>query len=117
MDERRQDLRGEVAFEIKYQTAQEFLSAYSGNISGGGIFIRTEEPLPLNHEVRIRFTLPGMNHQFDCRGIIVWANPSSRQSFLPSGMGIKFVDMDEAARKLINEFVQKSAGPGGQHRP
>jgi len=117
MEERRQDLRGEVAFEVHYGSIQEFLSAYSGNISGGGIFIRTQEPLPLNHEVRIRFTLPGVTHQFDCRGIVVWANPLPKQSFLPTGMGVKFVDMDAAAKNLIDEFVQKSSGPGGQHRP
>lgn len=117
MEERRQDLRGEVAFELHFRSAPEFLSAYSGNISGGGIFIRTQEPLPLNHAIRLRFTLPGVNHQFDCHGIVVWANPSPKKSFLPAGMGVKFVDMDAEAKKLIDEFIKKAAAPGGPARP
>ncbi len=117
MEEHRQDLRGEVAFEVHYRSAQEFLSAYSANISGGGIFIRTQEPLPLNHAVRMRFTLPGVNHQFDCHGIVVWANPSPTKSFLPAGMGIKFVDLATEARKLIQDYVTRNTGPGASHRP
>ena len=117
MEEHRQDLRGEVAFEVHYRSAQEFLSAFSANISGGGIFIRTQEPLPLNHAVRMRFTLPGVNYHFDCHGIVVWANPSPTKSFLPAGMGIKFVNLVGESKKLIEEFVAKHAGQGAQHKP
>ena len=46
MGELRQDLRREVAFEVHYRSAQDFRSAYAANISGGGIFIRTQQPPP-----------------------------------------------------------------------
>ena len=44
------------------------------NISGGGIFVRTQHPLALNQVVRVRFTLPGITHKFECNGTVVWAN-------------------------------------------
>jgi len=105
--ERRQELpRTEVEVEVQYQTEQEFLSAYSRNISGGGIFVWTPQPLPPNHAVRLRFSLPGIAHRFEVSGIVVWSNPGSGRSFLPSGMGIKFVDLDPRCREFIDEFVK-----------
>jgi len=111
MQERREEPRVEVDIEVRYRTAQEFLSAYSRNISGGGIFVRTPQPLPLNHGVRLRFTLPGIVHRFEVSGIVVWSNPGSSRSSLPSGMGIKLVDLDPHSRELIAEFI-KAQSPG-----
>ena len=106
MAERREEPRAEVDIEVRYRTAQEFLSAYSQNISGGGIFVRAAHPLPLNHSVRLRFTLPGIPHRFEVNGIVVWSNPGLSRNSLPSGMGIKLVDLDPHSRELITEFVK-----------
>ena len=117
MPERREDPRIEVDIEVRYRTAQEFLSAYSRNISGGGIFVRTAQPLPLNRGVRLRFTLPGIPHRFDVSGIVVWSNPGSGRSSLPSGMGIKMVNLDAQSRQLIADFVRgKSATPAPEKK-
>ncbi len=115
MPEQRKELRTEVEIEIRYRTAQEFLSVYARNISGGGIFVQTAQLLPLNHGVRLRFTLPGISHRFDLSGIVVWSNPGSKQSSLPSGMGIKFLDIDPQSRELIADFIKaKSPTPSAQ---
>ena len=60
MDERRVDERVGVEVEVRYRTIQDFLAAYSRNISGGGLFVRTAQPQPLNQQVQLRFTLPGV---------------------------------------------------------
>ena len=109
MRERRGEPRVEVDVEVRYRTAQEFLSAYTRNISGGGIFVRTQHPLGLNQVVRVRFTLPGIPHNFECNGSVVWANPASSRSALPAGMGIKLEDLDPEARTLLSEFVKTKA--------
>jgi uncharacterized protein (TIGR02266 family) len=106
MEDRREETRTEAEIEIRYRTRQEFLSAYSRNISGGGIFVRTGQPLPLNQSVRLRFTLPGISHRFDVSGIVVWSNPGSNHSALPSGMGIRLVDLDPQSKELIAGFVK-----------
>jgi uncharacterized protein (TIGR02266 family) len=113
MQERREEARVEAEIEVRYRTAQEFLSAYSLNISGGGIFVRTPEPLPLNHPVRLRFMLPGISHRFEVNGIVVWSNPGSSRSSFPSGMGIKLVDLDPHSKQLLAGFIKaKSIAPG-----
>ncbi|HEX9899910.1 MAG TPA: TIGR02266 family protein [Candidatus Methylomirabilis sp.] len=106
MRERRGEPRVEVDVEVHYRTAQEFVSAYARNVSGGGIFVRTQHPLALNQVVRVRFTLPGITHKFECNGTVVWANPPSSRSALPAGMGIKLEDLDPEARTLLSDFVR-----------
>jgi|WetSurMetagenome_2_1015567.scaffolds.fasta_scaffold288066_2 uncharacterized protein (TIGR02266 family) len=109
MEDRRQDPRidVEVEVEIHYRTLQEFVTAYTRNISGGGVFIRTPKPHELNQKVRLRFTLPGVDHRFDIPGMVVWVN-SSPQSAFPAGMGVKFVNVPPADAELIKRFVKKT---------
>jgi len=118
MPERRVEPRTEVELEVRYQTAQEFLSAYSRNISGGGIFIRTQQPLPLNREVQLRFSLPGIDRTFMVRGLVVWTNPHPSRSSFPSGMGIKFMDLDPVAKKIVAGFIgsRRTTPPPGQEQ-
>ncbi len=108
MDERRVDERAEVEVEVRYRTIQEFMTAYSRNISGGGLFIRTPEPQPLNQRVLLKFALPGLDHNFEVGGVVVWFNTSPRSSF-PAGMGIKFLEIAPEDVERISGFV-KNAG-------
>lgn len=108
MPDRRIELRAEVELEVHYRTAQEFLGAYSRNISGGGVFVRSQQPLPLNQKVLVRFTLPGITHRFEVHGVVVWASPASTRSSFPSGMGIKFMDVPAEDAKLLEGFVKQT---------
>ena len=104
--ERRVDPRADVDLEVRYRSAQEFMVAYAKNISGGGICIRTAKPLPLNSQVQLRFTLPGMPDLFEVKGLVVWTNPYGSQTAFPTGMGIKFLELGPNEKKTIDEFVQ-----------
>ena len=94
------------------------MSAYSKNISGGGIFIRTQQPPPLNQNVLLRFTLPGITHRFEIHGIVVWANPASLKSSFPAGMGIKFMEYDPKEQEMLADFIKqnRNANPGAEQK-
>jgi type IV pilus assembly protein PilZ len=111
MQDRRVDPRAPVELEVHYRSAQEFLSAYTVNVSGGGIYIKTKEPLPLNQVVHLRFTLPGIGRVFNLQGLVVWTNPHPSRSSFPSGMGIKFMNLDPEGKKLIAGFVKAKLPP------
>jgi uncharacterized protein (TIGR02266 family) len=116
--ERRGDPRAPVEVEVHYRSAQDFLSAYTLNISGGGIYIKTNQPLPLNRQVHLRFTLPGIGRVFSVHGLVVWTNPYPSRSSSPSGMGIKFVNLDAEGKKLIAGFVKsKLSSPPTETKP
>ena len=118
MEDQRADPRAPVELEVHYRSAQEFLTAYTVNISGGGIFIKTREPLPLNQAVHLRFTLPGIARVFNLHGLVVWTNPQPSRSSFPSGMGIKFMNLDPEGKKLIAGFVKtKLPAPPPEQKP
>jgi len=104
MDERRKDERGPAVIEVQYRTAQEFLSAYTQNISGGGLFVQTSRLIPLNEEVLLRFTLPGVSHRFEITGLVVWCNPTLRTATV--GMGIKFLKIAPAEASMIDDYIK-----------
>ena len=110
-EENRKVPRAEVQIEIQYRTDREFLAAYTKNISGGGVFIRTSQPFPLNQAVVLRFTLPGIDRQFEIGGLVVWANTSPRSAF-PAGMGVKFMQITSADSSAIAAFVKNAGGEG-----
>ena len=114
----RRDPRVAVDLEVRYRSAQEFKAAYARNISGGGIFINTQEPLPLGHTLQIRFSLPGISRPLVVRGLVVWTNPHPSRSSYPSGMGIKFLDLDAETEQLFAGFVkEKLATAAPEEKP
>jgi len=118
MQERRTDPRAPVEVEVHYRSAQEFLSAYTLNVSGGGVYIMTKEPLPLNQVVHLRFTLPGVARVFNLQGLVVWTNPFPSRSSFPSGMGIRFMNLDPEGKKLIAGFVKATLpAPPAEKKP
>ena len=104
--ERRVDPRADVDLEVRYRSARDFVAAYARNISGGGICIRTANPLPLNSPVQLRFYLPGIPDLFEVKGLVVWTNPYGSQTAFPTGMGIKFLELGPDEKKTIDEFVR-----------
>jgi uncharacterized protein (TIGR02266 family) len=114
MQDRRADPRAEVELDLQYQSVQEFLAAYTRNISGGGVFVQSPDPQPLNQKVLLRFSLPGIDRKFEVHGMVVWVNTAATRSSFPSGMGIKFLDLEPEEQKLITDFVnQTPKGSGG----
>ncbi|MFH1147886.1 MAG: cyclic nucleotide-binding domain-containing protein, partial [Pseudomonadota bacterium] len=54
----REDMRAFKSLEIQFKTARDFKKAYSVNIGGGGILLRTEEPVTMGAKCDLRFNLP-----------------------------------------------------------
>src|SRR4051812_4337919 len=46
---------------IDYQVLDQFLYDYATNISLGGVFIRSQNPLPVGTKLRVQFSLPGLD--------------------------------------------------------
>jgi len=73
------------------------------NVSRGGIFVRTELPLPTRSEWRVRFQLPEMPKPLTPTAMVVWrageATPTG------TGLGMRFVELDGQAARSLDEYV------------
>ena len=80
---------------------------YSGmNVSGGGLFVASAEPLAIGTAVHVRFVLPGWElRPIEAMALVRWVQPGA-----DGGMGVEFVDLSPAARLMIEEFIADRGG-------
>jgi uncharacterized protein (TIGR02266 family) len=104
---------------VNCATTGFFVSSRVTNISRGGLFIQSADPLPVHAEVDLAFTLPDTGTTILATGRVVWnydvAKASART--LP-GSGIRFLDMAPGDRALLDECLEKlgATAPPSRHR-
>jgi uncharacterized protein (TIGR02266 family) len=104
----RQHERVALALEVEYRNAAAFLVAYSTNLSKGGMFVETEEPLPVGTEIAMRFAVPG-EPPIDVIGVVAWVQ-AWRTELQPRGMGIRFDQMEDRHGEAIDRIVSSFRG-------
>ncbi|MDE2571962.1 MAG: PilZ domain-containing protein [bacterium] len=75
------------------------------DISGGGVKLVTEEGLPVNAALTLRFSLPDSGESIDARGRVVLTyrdSPRGRYAH-----GVTFTAIDAAQRELIVRYVHR----------
>jgi uncharacterized protein (TIGR02266 family) len=78
----------------------------SVNLSEGGIYLRTPQPLPEGTLIQIGFTLPHDSETITLSAEVVRASPLGTQFEIEPGMGVRFVDVPENTLKKIRNFIQ-----------
>ena len=106
-DERRKHQRVPTQILIKYRSADQFFSDYIQNISRGGIFVPTQQPLPENTQLQISFSLPNYDRLITTEGIVVHSvHANSACTDSPAGMGIQFKALSEKNQQLIDAYIE-----------
>ena len=103
--EKRHAPRIQISLEVTYEDGNEFISSYLFDISGGGVFIRTDEPLDPGRKVRVCFHVPDMANSVTATGTVAWSQDSKTNS--RPGMGICFEEMDPGDRERLERFLRE----------
>lgn len=105
--ERRRSRRVPVEIQIQYETADGFFQDYIRNLSLGGIFIQTPQPLPTNTKLRVQFSLPDMSVPIVADGVVVHTlRVGQGKNASASGMGIKFSELEPSSKKELEAYLQ-----------
>ena len=99
--------RASVHMEVAYKESGSFIKSYIMNVNGGGLFIKTATPLPLDSKVTLSLTLPGDTEVMALEGIVVWTNPRGGKNSFPRGMGVKFLNIKSEHGEKINKLVKE----------
>jgi len=88
---------------------KQILTDYSINISSGGLFIETNEILPENTELTVKFNLPDSDNIIVAKARVAWTNDhdSLKKTSLPPGMGLLFLDLSIEDMHTIREVLYK----------
>ena len=103
--ERRRTDRAPVVVRIEYSTVDALFSDFTRNINEGGIFVETEESVPLDEKVDLKLRLPVSNELVHVQGRVVRVEPATATS--AAGIAVEFGQLDARARELINAAVRR----------
>jgi type IV pilus assembly protein PilZ len=104
---KRQNDRLQHELLVAYRTVDGFITDWAVNISRGGMFINTRNPLALGSTVRLIISLPDAAFPFDLTGKVIRVSEFANDQNQVPGMGIEFVDVDEEKQVRIERFVER----------
>ena len=106
-DERIAD-RKTYQIEVSGNSAHQFFTGFSENISAGGLFIATYQTLPIGSRFPISFRIPGVEHEFDSTVEVRWLREyDESQPELTAGMGVRFLSLTSRESEVLTELVRK----------
>jgi uncharacterized protein (TIGR02266 family) len=92
-DDRRFERRLPIRITVEYEDTEDFLTDYTANLSIGGMFIETDEPLAMGVRFRLRFSVPDRKVPIDTVAVVRWSQPASKASPMAPGMGVRFEEL------------------------
>lgn len=108
----RQGKRSPVTLKIKFksETFEQFIERYAVDVSQGGIFIRTKEPLPVGQQMKFEFQLRDQSPLIAGEGTVVWTreNDPSRPAIAP-GMGVRFDRLADGSQGVLERILTEKA--------
>ena len=109
-DNKRKATRLHHEIPVAYRSVGSFLTDWATNISQGGLFINTRNPLPVGTAVRILIQLPGEPQAVAIEGKVTRVTEYDNHHNMVPGMGVEFTDLDPERRAELDRFVQRLRG-------
>lgn len=107
-DDRRRATRESIELVVRYQRVNAFFADYAKNISRGGTFVATAEPLPPNTEFVLSLAVPELEEPLQLRAKVMWTTaPEVASKVHPAGMGIQFQYRDAEERSRVEALVER----------
>ncbi len=91
------------ALRISLDSLADFLELYAVNISTGGMFISCPRVLPIGTTFAFSFDVGPEDAALQGRAEVRWVRDSEHEG--PRGIGVAFLDLDEAARTIVQRIV------------
>lgn len=88
----------------EFSSVEQFISEYVMNISRSGVFIKSEDPLPIGTRVNLRFSviLEELEILEGLGEVVRRVEPAAG---VVSGMGVVFVEMTQVSKELIERIL------------
>ncbi|MBW1925928.1 MAG: TIGR02266 family protein [Deltaproteobacteria bacterium] len=107
MSKRRKTPRAPIAIQVNYHSVDNFLRDFADDLSTGGMFIATMNPLEPGTQLILEFLLPGHNYPIRVKAEVMWSRTKLTSTDQRRGMGVKFKDLSDSAREKIDSIIKK----------
>jgi Tfp pilus assembly protein PilZ len=102
--------------KVRYRTNREFLDAYQGDLTGGGLFCPTTTPLDPGSDVVCELTIPALPNKVLIRGQVRSWRPALPRLRVRAGAVVEFVPEEAEKRNFVVETVRGLREPGPRRR-
>ena len=100
--DRRIDVRRTINHE--FSSVEQFINEYVINLSRSGVFIKSDDPLPIGTKVNLRFTVIFEDLEtIEGVGEVVRVVPAGAGQ--TAGMGVVFVELTQFSRELVERIL------------
>jgi len=110
MDQHRAHPRHTARLKLKiaFPDANELQTVYTKNISKGGMFLATPNPLGPGTRVVVRLWPPGVQSPFDLEGEVAHSvdTPEAIRTKCTPGMGIKFTNLTPTRKAALDQYIK-----------
>ncbi len=94
---------------VRVEFEEEYWS-FTGNLSRGGAFVLTPNPMDLEDEFSLQIHLPEEREPIKVECKVIWTNKYGRQTKnLRRGMGVKFLSLQSQDQNRIENFIKAYA--------
>jgi uncharacterized protein (TIGR02266 family) len=109
-DNARRFPRATVVMEVRYRSTGSFLVSYSLNLSKGGLFLETDDLLPLGTKIPVRFTVPNASAPVETMAQVIWRREVPSADGMPRGLGLQFDELESNIGAQIDALVRDFGG-------
>lgn len=92
---------------IRFRLFQEFIQEMSTNISLGGMFVATAEPREPGSQFDFEYLLEDGFTLIKGRAEVAWVRSEPEGDKRPIGMGVRFLELEETSRVLVDKIVDR----------
>lgn len=104
-----------ITLKIKFKSASldQFIERYSVDVSKGGIFIRTKDPLPIGAQLKFEFQLQDGSPLLAGEGTVVWnrSQDQAKANAAP-GMGVRFDRLTGESQNILERILAEKVRRG-----
>lgn len=105
LSERRVVARLPIRVMVEYQAIEDFLIDYTANVSLGGIFIQTTDPMAVGTTFKLRLSIPTRQRPIDTVGVVRWTVPPEESGPLIPGMGVQFDELNPTDLRAVHRLL------------
>lgn len=87
-----------------FASVDEFITEYVSNLSRSGVFIRSDDPLPIGTKVSLRFTVI-LDELETIEGVGEVVRTVKAEAGVAPGMGVVFTELTSYSRQLIERIL------------
>ncbi len=92
-----------IEIRVEYKRVNAFISDFTRDVSGGGLFLQTDYPLALGTECLFTLEIPGVDDEITLPGVVRRVEEAEGDE--PAGMGVELVFDDDAERKAFTDVI------------